>query len=120
MATHWQVRRSPTLPGGLAHLGGLLPDVQRELNHTTSCCSSSTLRIRGGDHRLVRDPVHRPLPAGLFDFVAGVLRWHNPHCGLHSQSGHRPVPLFPTPNDRPASLGQRRRPLEQIIYRRSR
>ena len=28
------------------------------------------------DHRLVRDPVHRPLPAvGLFDFVEGVLRW---------------------------------------------
>ena len=96
------------------------PDVQRELNHTTSCCSSSTLRIRGGDHRLVRDPVHRPLPAGLFDFVAGVLRWQTRMVAYALNPGHRPVPLFPTPNDRPASLGQRRRPLEQIIYRRSR
>ena len=30
-----------------------------------------------GDRRVVRDPVHRPLPAGLFDYVEGVTRWHN-------------------------------------------
>ena len=35
----------------------------------------SIAAVRGGDHRLVRDPVHRPLPAGLFDFVEGFMRW---------------------------------------------
>ena len=29
------------------------------------------------DRRMVRDPVHRPLPAGLFGFVEGVIRWQN-------------------------------------------
>ena len=34
-------------------------------------------RVRGRDRRVVRHPVHRPLPAGLFGFVEGVIRWHN-------------------------------------------
>jgi hypothetical protein len=32
---------------------------------------------RGGDHRLVRHPVHRAYPREMFDFVEGVIRWDN-------------------------------------------
>ena len=33
-------------------------------------------RLRGRERdRVLRDPVHRPLPAGLFAFNVGVLRW---------------------------------------------
>jgi hypothetical protein len=25
----------------------------------------------------VRDPLHRPQPARMFDYIEGVIRWHN-------------------------------------------
>ena len=44
------------------------------LHRAWRSCGSPSSR---GDRRLVRDPVHRAVPEGIFDFVEGVIRWNN-------------------------------------------
>jgi len=52
---------------------------------TTSASSHDRRAVRRRV-RLVRDSLHGPLPASLFDFIEGVFRWHN--------SASRPTPLL--------------------------
>ena len=70
------------------HLEIDYPDAERDLNrwlplvkwllaipHYIVLVLLVRRRLLRGRHRLVRDPVHRALSAGLFDFVVGVGRW---------------------------------------------
>ncbi len=47
---------------------------------------------RGGDHRLVRHPVHRALPQGDVRFRGGRHPLGQPGHRLRGRPGHRPVP----------------------------
>ena len=117
MATHWQVRRSPTVPGGLAHLGGLLPRraagaephyvVLFLLDTAAFVAVIIAWFVILFTGRYPRDwsTSWRACCAGTTRMVAYALKSRSP-TGTPG----------PHPTDRPASsLGQRRRPLEQII-----
>ena len=53
----------------------------------------SPLPLRGG-RVLVRDPAHRPVPQGVFLFVADVIRWNDRVIGYARNFLTEEYPLF--------------------------
>ena len=108
----------PASPAGAASSRASWP------TRTCSCCSSWAWRRVRVPRGVVRDPLHRALPRGLFDFLTGTMRWSNRVTGF-SQFMTEQYPPFsldeaPVPDPDPVPVPEggiaRWRPLAALLH----